>query len=183
MPRIWPAILIGTAASCVIALPTPSVAQNDGFIFSGNQAVSATDKKQFISVGEKLSVSQFKRRFPSYNVTPEEGDCSGTCVSIGGKKEDQYLWIGYGGDRSSNFYTISSSAHSSRDTLGNTIGTPLRKAVGANTTKCDEGMAKTCQSVLIEGLSYIVGGCDWKTTVIPACAKIEGFEIHRFQQH
>jgi hypothetical protein len=183
MHRIWSAIFVGFVAGCAIALPTPSVAQSDGFVFSGDQAVSAADKKQFISVGERLSVSQFKKRFPSYTVTSEEGDCSGTCVSISGKKEDQYLWIGYGGDRSSNFYTISSGAQSSRDTLGNTIGTPLRKAVGANTTRCDEGMAKTCESVLIKGLSYIVGGCTWKTAAIPACAKVGGFEIHRFQQH
>jgi len=130
---------------------------------------------------EKLSIPQLKKRFPSYTVTREQGEgCGDICVTIKGKK-DTYILISY--DRSSDDYRISSDAHSSRDTLGSTIGTPPRRAVGANTTKCDRGSEITCESALIKGLSYTVtNGCDWKTTVIPACAKVEGFEIHRFQQ-
>ena len=179
MHRIWSAIFVGIVAGCAIALPTPSVARNDGFVFSGDRVVSAADKKQFISVGEKLSIPQLKKRFLSYTVTPEEGEgCGDICVSIEGKK-GTYILISYEGDRSSGFYRISSDARSSQDTLGNTIGTPLRQAVGANTTKCDRGAEITCESVLIKGLSYIVGGCDWKGKAIPACAKVQGFEIFR----
>jgi len=111
-----------------------------------------------------------------------EGDCGGTCAVIQGKNAT-YIRISYGGDKTFSFYNISSDARDSRDTLGNAFGTPLRQAVGADTTKCDVGGATTCESVLIKGLSYIVGGCQWKTTVIPACAKVEGFEISRFRQH
>jgi hypothetical protein len=180
MHRSLSAIFAGVAGSA-IAFPMTSVAQNDGFIFSGDRVVSAADQKQFISVGEKLSIPQLKKRFPSYTVTREQGEgCGDICVTIKGKK-DTYILISY--DRSSDDYRISSDAHSSRDTLGSTIGTPLRKAVGANTTKCDRGSEITCESALIKGLSYTVtNGCDWKTTVIPACAKVEGFEIYRFQQ-
>jgi hypothetical protein len=119
MHRIWSCIAAAVASGCAIALPTPSVAENDGFIFSGDRAVSAADKKQFISVGEKLSVPQLKKRFPSYAVTPEEGEgCGNICFSIEGKK-DAYILIK--GDRSSGFNSISSDAPSSRDTLGNMI--------------------------------------------------------------
>ena len=113
-----------------------------------------------------------------YTVTSGEGEsCGDICVSIEGKNGAE---IGVSYDRSSDNYRISSDARSSRDTLGNTIGTSLRKAVGANTTKCDRGMEITCESALIKGLSYIVtNGCDWKGKVIPACAKVEGFEIFR----
>ena len=113
-----------------------------------------------------------------------EGDCGGTCAVIQGKNAT-YIRISYGGDKTFSFYNISSDARDSRDTLGNAFGTPLRQAVGADTTKCDVGGATTCESVLIKGLSYIVGGCSWKTGVIPACATVKGFEISRYmgQQH
>jgi hypothetical protein len=181
MHRIWSPIAACVASGCAIAFPTaPVIAQNVGFIFSGDQAVSAADKRQYISVGEKLSIPELRRRFPSYSVSPVESDCGGTCASIEDNK-GTYIRISYGDD----FYNISSGARSSRDTLGNAVGTPLRKAIGANTTNCDPGDETTCDSVLIKGLSYIVGGCSWKTGVIPACATVKGFEISRYmgQQH
>jgi hypothetical protein len=178
-------ILAGIVSGCAVALHAgPVAAQSDGFIFSGDQAVSAIDKQQFISVGEKLSIPQLKQRFPSYSVSPVKSDCGGTCVAIKGKN-DAYITISYGGDKTSSFYNISSDARSSRDTLGNAVGTPLRQAVGANTAKCDLGAATTCESARIKGLSYIAGGCEWNATitrVIPACAKVEGFEISRYRQ-
>jgi hypothetical protein len=175
----------GIVFGCAIAFHSgPVTAQSDGFIFSGDQAVSVFDKRQLISVGEKLSIPQLKKRFPSYSVSSVKSDCGGTCASIE-SKNGANIRISYGGDKSYSFYNISSDSRSSRDTLGNAIGTPLRQAVGANTTKCDLGEATTCESLLIKGLSYIAGGCEWKapaTTAIPACARVEGFEISRYRQ-
>jgi len=154
------------------------VAQNDGFIFSGDKAESAQDSRQFIVAGEKLAISQLKKRFPSYTVTPEEADCGGTCASIKGKN-GTLIYVSYGGDSSFSFYNISSDARSSRDILGNAVGTSLQKAIGANIAKCDLGESMTCPSAQIKGLSYIAVGCTWKGVTIPACAKVGGFEISR----
>jgi hypothetical protein len=179
MGRIWSSIVACTVSVCGVAFSTaPVVAQNDGFIFSGDKAVSARDPRQFIAAGEKLSISQLKQRFPSYTVTPEEGDCGGTCASIEGKSGAR-IYISYGGDSNFSFSNISSDARSSRDILGNAIGTPLRKAIGANIAKCDLGESMTCLSAQIKGLSYIAVGCTWKGETIPACAKVGGFEISR----
>jgi hypothetical protein len=181
MHRIWLSIATGVVSGFAIAFLTPpAAAQNDGFIFGGDQAVSVADKSQSIFVREKLSIPQLKKRFPSYSVSAVEGDCAGTCVLIKGKNGAS-IRIDYVSDSSYNFYRIvSSDARGSRDILGNIVGTPLRKAVGANTAKCDLGEVTTCESLLIKGLSYVVGGCTWKPlSVIPACAKVDGFEIMR----
>jgi hypothetical protein len=181
MDRTWSTTVACIVSSLAVSSPTIALpAQNEGFVFSGDQAVSATDKRQFIRVWEKLSVSQLKKRFPSYSVSAIESDCGGTCTLIEGEGST-YIRIDYGGDRKWSFYRIYSDARSSRDTSGNVIGTSLRKAVGANTTKCDRGEDTTCESVLIKGLSYIVGGCPFEAESIPACAKVAGFEISATQ--
>ena len=48
MGRIWSSIVACTVSVCGVAFSTaPVVAQNDGFIFSGDKAVSARDPRQF----------------------------------------------------------------------------------------------------------------------------------------
>jgi len=179
MHRIWSSIVVCTLSSCGLAFPmAPVVAQSDGFIFSGDKAVSARDPRQFIAAGEKLSISQLKKRFPSYTVTPEEGDCGGTCASIESKTGAR-IYISYGGDSNFSFSKISSDAPSSRDIFGNVVGTPLRKAIGTNIAKCDLGESTTCPSAQMKGLSYIAVGCTWNGATIPACAQVGGFEISR----
>jgi hypothetical protein len=159
-------------------LTGPVLAQDDGFIFSGDKAVSARDPRQFIGAGEKLSIAQLKQRFPSYKVTRQSSDCGGTCALVESKSGAR-IFISYGGDSNSSFSNISSDVRGSRDILGNSIGTPLRKAIGANIAKCDLGESTTCPSAQVKGLSYIAVGCTWEGETIPACARVGGFEISR----
>lgn len=172
-----------SAATCIAACIAASTAtaQTTGFIFSGDQAVSAADQRQFIRVGERLSAAQLRQRFPGYKISTIRSDCGGTCTVIE-SKDGSYIRIDYGGDRTYSFYRIYSDAENSRDSLGNTVGTSLSKAVGADSTKCDLGAATTCESVKIKGLSYVADGCEVQGPAIPACAKVGGFEISRLQQ-
>jgi hypothetical protein len=166
------------ACAITLAIACTAAAQTGGFIFSGDQAVSAADQRQFIRVGERISMRDLKQRFSSYSVGKLSGDCGGSCFSVEGR-DGGTLVIDYRGQGKSGFYRIQSSAPGSRDTLGNTIGIPLRQALGANTAHCDEGESTTCQSPRLKGLSYVVGGCDFKGSSIPACATLDGFQILR----
>ena len=168
------ALIAGTAI--VLSAASAFSAQTDTFIFSGDQAVSAADQRQFIHAGERLSMQELQRRFPSYSVNQVKSDCGGTCFRLKGRAGD-ILGIDYGGQGKFSFYRIYSGAPGTRDALGNVIGTPLPKAVGANATRCDDGEGTTCELVQIKGLSYIAGGCDFSGPPIPACATVAGFEI------
>jgi hypothetical protein len=163
--------------ACILPLAGNATAQTTGFIFSGDQAVSAADPQQLIRVGEKLSISQLRQRFPGYSISKIHSDCGGTCTLIEAKN-GSFLRVDY----DATFYSISSSAPGSRDSLGNTIGTSLSKAVGANPAKCDQGESTTCESAKIKGLAYFAGGCDFNGDQIPDCATVYGFQISRYKQ-
>lgn len=171
-------ILWAPALAFSLLLADNVMAQTTGFIFSGDQAVSAADERQFIRAGEQISMHDLKQRFSSYSVGKLDGDCGGSCFSVQAR-DGSSLVIDYGGQGKSAFYRIQSSAPGSRDTLGNSIGTPLRKVFGATAAHCDEGESTTCQSPRLKGLSYVVGGCDFRGPSVPACAKVDGFQILR----
>src|SRR5713226_1909442 len=71
------------ALACMAIHISTSVAQTGGgFIFSGDQAVSAANPSQVIHVGERLSIAQLRKRFPGYSISPIRSDCGGTCIVI-----------------------------------------------------------------------------------------------------
>jgi hypothetical protein len=56
-----------TSARDAPAVVRPTI-QKDGFVFSGDQVVSGSDKSRFIRLSERLPLSQLKKRFPSYAI-------------------------------------------------------------------------------------------------------------------
>lgn len=173
----------GAALLLILVAVLPARAR-DGFLFDGDGVTNAGDTRQRLRVGERLTLAQLKRRFPGFSVKPFEGDCGGTCFDISGPVGS--LQLSYGGSGRDRFYLLTSDAPTTRDILGNGIGTPLRRAVGADSTQCDDGMTTSCESARIRGLSYDVGekaGCTFPQaslkTPIPACAIVGGFRILR----
>jgi hypothetical protein len=165
---------ISLACAVTIAITSAATAQTTGFIFSGDHAFAAADQWQYIRVGEKLSIPQLQQRFPGHTISKTGGHCGGVCIVVKAK-DGEFLRLDY----DPTFFSIYSSAPNSRDILGNTIGTSLSKAVGANPAKCDHGQWTTCESAKIEGLSYFAGGCDFNGNQIPDCATVYGFAISR----
>ncbi len=153
-----------------------------GFVFNGIAATNSRTPGEYVRVGEQLPVVQLKSRFDRYVVTSTAGEDCSTCASISG--QDGQIEVFYA-DNGIDVTSILSSDGSATDALGNTIGSPLRDAVGAK-AQCSDGMWATCASSRLSGLRYLVGGqeCpidikDGLETEIPVCAKILGFEIEK----
>jgi hypothetical protein len=172
------------AAAISVAIPTMAgAAQNGGFVFDARQVVSASDKQRFVRLAERLPVAALKRRFPSYSVRVIHEDCV-LCAVVSGK--DGTIRVDYGVNSDWIIHGIYSAERNARDSLGNAVGTPLSKAVGADTAICDRGEATVCESARVKGLSYVVdetAKCalqeDAKTKrfTIPGCATVDGFQI------
>ena len=180
--------MAGVSAALILSLAAiPSAQARDGFIFDGDGVFNGGVVRQRIRVGERLTLVQLRRRFPGFSVEPFEGDCGGTCFNI--SKGGTSLQLSYGSAGRNRFYLLTSDAPTTRDILGNGIGTSLRTAIGAGSARCDDGMATSCESARIKGLSYDIGdkaGCTFppsssnsSSTTIPACAIVGGFRILR----
>lgn len=155
-----------------------------GFIFTESKAVNSANPKEFVRIGERLPITQLKKRFSRYKVESTAGeDCliCATVTSSHGSLEVNYdengiMVIG-----------IFSYDKSSADALGNSVGLSLLQAIGNNEAECDEGMWTACASPKLNGLWYIVDeneSCKLSVasegaTTIPPCARIEGFEIQK----
>jgi hypothetical protein len=174
-------------ATITLALDVPTelrpIAQKGGFVFSGDQVVSGSGKSRFIRLSEKLPLSQLKKRFPSYAVRATSGEDCLVCVTVASKSE--HIEINYD-QNASVILGISSYDKRARDIFGNFVGSSLRKAVGANTAKCDVGEVTICESSVMKGLSYIVAedeSCaihkdeQAELSLIPSCAVVSGFWI------
>jgi hypothetical protein len=158
-------------------------AGGQGFVFSGDQAVSARDPKQSVRVLEKISVPEIRKRFWSYSVSKVDGDCGGICVSVSNKED--FIRIDFGKD--GKIRRIQSYSKTTVDAVGNAIGAPLRKAIGAKTAECQDGEVTICKSTLIKGLSYIPDEkCGVKENSqtrqydVSGCATVDGFDINRW---
>lgn len=174
---VWLAIALGCAPGNV-----SFAAESGGFIFSADRVFNARNTGEFVQLSERLPVAQLKKRFSRYTVHVTKGEDCLVCAAISGSGGG--LYVDY--DEAAVTVTrISSEEKNSRDAMGNAIGSSLREAVGS-AAQCDAGMSLTCASPKLKGLSYIVADDDKCTIVvneekklseIPACARIDGFEI------
>lgn len=158
---VWRTLNAGAIVAITFLL-TSAARARDGLLFDGNSVSNSADSSQRIRVGERLNTLQLKRRFPGYVVESVSGDCGGTCFNVSGPAVAKLKTSG--GTGKNRFYLLTSDAPTAKDVLGTKIATSLRTAIGATSAHCDDGMATSCDSNRIRGLSYDVGdnsGCSF----------------------
>lgn len=170
------------AATAAASAGLTRAQQPNGFIFNGSKAESLAYPSENISLGERLPVTKLEKRFAHFRVLSTAGEDCLICASVEGSTgaiDVNYDAIGV---KVTGIYSFDKN---SVDSLGNSVGTPLVDAVGA-TAECDQGMWTSCTSPHLFGLHYIVDdatACPLNvptghgTTLIPRCARINGFEI------
>lgn len=182
-----PAMTLAALSIIILNLLSPTNAfaeanKPPGFVFGTGGVQHATNANRSVRVGEKISPQALKKRFAGYAVRYTKGEGCLTCAIIAGN--DGQFEVSFGQDGQT-VIDIKSSDNRSRDVQGNVVGTPLAKAVGSTSARCDAGEETTCASPTLKGLSYTVADdekCrlevrDKGPTDIPACARIAGFQM------
>jgi hypothetical protein len=173
-------LLLGITAMVTMLAMTLSLCYADKaehFILTGQTIYNSHKNDEFVTIGEKLLVSELKRRFKRYRVAVTAGEDCAICATIFGKGGS--IEVDFDEDGKS-VIGIFSLYKKSSDALGNSIGSSLRNAIGT-IAQCDAGAWTSCRSKLY-GLSYIVdskkcfvrvaGDGNAQETNIPACARI-----------
>jgi hypothetical protein len=154
------------------------------FIFTGQKTYNSRDNAEFVTIGEKLLVSELKKRFKRYRIVMTAGEDCAICATISGKGGSIEVHFDEDGKSVTGIFSFDKK---SSDALGNSIGSSLRNAIGS-TAQCDAGDWTSCRSKRLYGLSYIVQDSkkcsvliaeNAQETTIPACARIEGFELFK----
>jgi hypothetical protein len=171
-------LFAGTAAA-----QTNSRTESEGFIFTSDRAINPRNENESVRLLEKLPAAELKRRFSRYKINVTAGEDCLICAVI--SRGEVSITVNYD-ENGITITSIASNDKQSTDALGNAVGTPLRKAIGAR-ADCDAGDSTTCASPRLTGLRYIVEESDKcplvvkekQPTDIPACAKIDGFRIDK----
>jgi hypothetical protein len=161
-----------------------SIKQNGptSFIFDASSVRHSAKPALQIRLGERITRQALKRRFAGYDVRYSKGEGCLTCAVITGA--DGQFDVDFDHDGRTVIH-VRSTDDRVRDTKGNGVGAPLSAAIGSNAAQCDAGESTTCASPDLNGLLYIVTDderCtlnveEKKSTVIPFCARIGGFQI------
>jgi hypothetical protein len=162
--------------------PSSKTSGSSSFVFDASSIRHSANPALRIRVGEKISRQALKRRFAGYDVRYTKGEGCLICAVITGL--DGQFDVGFDKDGQTVLQLLSTD-NRIRDAMGNEIGSPLKSALGAETTTCDAGESTTCASTALEGLSYIVAEEErcpiafqgTQPTEIPACARIGGFQL------
>ncbi len=150
-------------------------AMADKWIFDSQVLRSSTNPRESIAIIDPFDLQFIQKVFPTKKVLFHDDEGGVIVVSddiggfaIGGWENKIYFIRGWDGDF--------------EDVLGNRIGDPLIRAIGASTAICDNGESPTCRSTIGSTLSYLVDLCEPTTFPsgvgryeIKPCDKIQGF--------
>ena len=167
------------AILCFTALQTSSSACNAAeWIFDSSVIRSAKNPREALSLTDPYSVSFIQKIFPSSEV--EEHESEGGFISVKGISGN--FMVGDGGSGKIAF--IEGWNGDFEDVLGNRIGDPLLKAIGASVSMCSSGESFYCDSKIGPHLIYLVSTCnsdgvpqDIARYQIKDCDSIEGFQL------
>lgn len=185
---------IGMAILAAISCSTPSLATQSAnapskntsgssdFVIEASSIRHSIKPTLFVRLGEKISRQTLKRRFAGYNIQYAKGEGCLICAVVSGP--DGLFDVEFDKDGRT-VIRLRTFDDRVRDAQGNRPGSPLKGALGTDTAVCDVGETTTCVSAASPSLHYIVAEddrCpisvqDKQPTHIPACARIDGFQL------
>jgi len=175
--------IAGFSASIVmIFLSSTSAIASETLVVTGEGITSSETLDQYVRVGERLPVSELKKRFEGYSVQSTAGEDCLFCAGV--FTNDVAFEVNY--DETGVVVTSVVCSHGCSDALGNDVGSNLQNAIGEVGT-CDAGYYTTCASPRVNGLVYILSednsNCQLnitgQSTSIPACATIGAFLVQK----
>jgi hypothetical protein len=137
--------------AAVFSFTTTAMA-SEVFVVSGETITSSTSANRYVKVGERLPVSELKKRFEGLTVQSTAGEDCLFCAYV--SSSEVAFEINY--DETGVVVTSVVCHQGCSDALGNEVGTKLQSAVGSE-ANCDAGYYTTCLSPRIQGLNYILG--------------------------
>jgi len=169
--------VFGIVAYLVTVVPAFA---GETFVVTGDSITSSISPSHTVKVGERLPITELKKRFGGYTIQSTAGEDCAICASV--YKSDVGFEVNY--DETGVVVTSVVCNQGCSDALGNEVGAKLQSAIGAM-GNCDAGDYTTCVSPRVSGLIYIVNDdssqCQFnvsgQATKIPECAEIGGFMI------
>lgn len=170
------------AGIVMIFLDSTSAIASETLIVTGEGITSSENLDQYVKVGERLPVSELKKRFKGYSVQSTAGEDCLFCAGV--FTNDVAFEVNY--DETGIVVTSVVCGDGCSDALGNEVGSSLQSAIG-EVGNCEAGYYTTCVSPRVSGLIYILSedNSDCQLTIagqstsIPACAKVGAFLVQK----
>lgn len=148
------------------------------WIFDSSVIRSVKNPREALSLTDPYSASFIQKIFSSSEV--QEHESVGGFISVKGISGN--FMVGDGGNGKIAF--IEGWNGDFEDVLGNKIGDPLLKAIGASVSMCNSGESLYCDSKIGPHLIYLISTCnsdgfpqDIARYEIKDCDRIEGFQL------